>query len=1098
VIYHFEGHRLDCERRELWRGADLLAVEPQVFDLLRYLIENRARVVSKDDLLVAVWRGRIVSESTLGSRINAVRKALGDTGSRQALIRTIARKGLRFVGDVREQHHQEERPAEAPAATQAMAPPAQRRPVSLMLCVMAEAVAASHPDPEELRDVAAPHFSRVREAVERYGGSFATTSGNEIVACFGYPTAHENDAECAVRAALESVAASAGEPVPLRIGIATGLVIAGDDTGAFIGAAPDLARGLAMRAAEGSVVACPATRRQIGSLFEVSAFDAAGAVRVLQRSAVVDRYAALRPRRWPLIGRDEELALLLRRWQQVQGGSGRMVVICGEPGIGKSRLAAALNEEISAVPHASLAYFGSPHRAASPLYPIIAQIERGAGFEAHDDDITRFARLERWAAELPVPGGVDLAQVAELLEISVPGRVEPHGLSPQRRKEMLFESLAALVAGMAAQRRLLLEVEDAQWLDPTTLDWLDLLVERLSGLPLLMIVTCRPGFHVSWLDRAEVTALTLTRLARPENVALASHITVGADLAPEVLDLIVERSDGVPLFIEELAASVMQSLAVQAGDSATALKSAAVPSTLQALLAARLDRLKEARAVVQSGAALGRQFDYRLLRSVTGLADDELARLLEEAVAAGLLDRRGALPDTNYTFRHALLQDAAYASMLRAQRLTVERRVVLALERDRTDVVERHPEVLAHHCEAADQPEQAIEYRLKAARQALDRSAGVESRRQVERAQSLLPRIAEAVRASYEGRLEVALGNALIMTCGFAAPEVRATLSRARERLDPARYPVESLSALCALSNYHLIRSESPLCLALVEPLATRVQEPPAATVIEYLVGTAHLHLGNFESSARHLEAALTLYDEGTCRPLSLVAGLHLRSFALIWLSLARLYLGFVEAATETIVAAVADARGRSHPFTLVSALLATARFRLHVGDLTGAVAVTEEGMAIAREQRSPYHVSRAAVLRAVNLIEDGKAVDGIAAMQAALVEHRATGANFQSSFNLSCLARGHARAGDVAMALDFADQALAEIERCGERWWEAEALRTKGEILVQASLLDEAAACFEQALTCARRQKAQFWELRAARCLAAQSDCTSRRFFGN
>ena len=1098
MIYHFKGHRLDCERRELRRGGELVAVEPQVFDLLRFLIEQRARVVSRDDLLGSVWRGRIVSDSTVGSRINAARKVLGDTGREQALIRTIARKGIRFVAEVREQADDEPvAGAQAPAAVSA-APvaPSRRSPVTVVLGLLAETWATALTDPDDLRDAAAVHLGRARDTLRRHGGFCADASGDALIALFGYPRAQENDAECAVRAALESIDASSGvggrnAVSPLRIGIATGLVIAEDagvGPGVIVGAALNLARGLATRAADGTIVACAATRRLIGELFEVRDFGTEGAAQVIREGALADRYAALRPRRWPLVGRDEELALLLRRWQQVRHGAGRIVVVCGEPGIGKSRLVAALDDAIRSEPHTNLAFFGSPHRGESPLHPVIAQFERAAGFEPHDDHATRLDRLERLLASSGETDASDVALFAELLAIPASGSYRPLGLSPRRRKEKLFESLVALIAASSVPHPLMLLVEDAHWFDPTTLEWLDLLVEHLPRLHLLLIVTCRPEFRAPWIGQAEVTALTLSRLTRTDNAALVRHVTAGAGLAPEMLDLIATRSDGVPLFIEELAASAIETLgATQSGSPVET--SVAVPLTLKASLAARLDRLGDARDVVQLCAALGRQFDYRMLRSVANLPAEDLVRLLQTIVAAGLLRQRGAPPDALYTFKHALLQDAAYETLLRQQRIAIERSIVAALERDRADFGARQPEVLAHHCEAADLPERAIDFRIHAARLALDRSAGVESQAQVERAQRLLPRVDETHRARYEGRLGVALGNALLMTRGFAAPEVKAALSRARELLDPMRDPVESLSALCSLSNYHLIRSESAQCLALVEPLASREHEPPVATVLEYLTGTAHLHLGNFAASVRHLETALAAYDEEAFRPLSLVAGLHLHSFALIWLSLARLYLGRVEHASETMHAAVADARSRSHPFTLVSALLAQARFRHHVGDMAGAVAATEEGMAIACEQRSPYHISRAAVLRAVNLIESGSSTEGVGALAAALVEHRATGANFLSSFNLSCLARGHAGAGDVAAALDFADQALSEIERSGERWWQAEALRIKGEILLQAAQPEEAFRHFAHAESCAQRQGARFWELRAARSLAGDPD---------
>lgn len=327
-----------------------------------------------------------------------------------------------------------------------------------------------------------------------------------------------------------------------------------------------------------------------------------------------------------------------------------------------------------------------------------------------------------------------------------------------------------------------------------------------------------------------------------------------------------------------------------------------------------------------------------------------------------------------------------------------------------------------------------------------------------------------------------------MMTKGFASPEVRATLTRARELLDESKHPVESIRALCGLFNYHLMRSESPHGLALVDSVPMPQPDQPIAAIIRYLAGTAHLHQGNLGESKRHLEAALSLYDEDACRAIAFVPGYHLRCFTLIWLGLDYLYLGSLARAEVTISAAVADARGRSHPFTLVSALLALARFRSHMLDLPGAIAATEEGLAIATEQRSPYHVSRANILRAVNVIDSGRAKEGIALMDRALIEHRRTGANFQSSYNLSRLAEAHAQAGEFERAMQLATAAVAEVNRTGEHWWEAEAQRSRGKILMMRGPEHSAEAerCFEDALACARRQGAKLWELNAAQSLTS------------
>jgi tetratricopeptide (TPR) repeat protein len=372
---------------------------------------------------------------------------------------------------------------------------------------------------------------------------------------------------------------------------------------------------------------------------------------------------------------------------------------------------------------------------------------------------------------------------------------------------------------------------------------------------------------------------------------------------------------------------------------------------------------------------------------------------------------------------------------------------------------------------------------------ALERSAGVEAQVLVETAMGLLPALAAGdVRRNLEGRLQVALADALMMTRGFASPEVMATLSRARGLLDKTAQPMESLRALCGLFNYHLMRSESPRCLELAKAVPKQGLDRPTAAVVRYLTGTAQLHLGNFKLANVQLESALSLYDEDGCRTVAFVPGYHLRSFTLIWLGLGTLYVGSLERAAPTMSAAVQDARSRDHPFTLVSALLALARFCNHTQDLQGARAAVDEGLAIATEQRSPYHVSRANILRAVGIIDSGRAEEGIALMEHALAEHRGTGANFQSSFNLTRLAEAYARAGRLGRALDLAAAAVAEVGRTGERWWEAEANRSHGEILLLAGPAHRAEAerCLEQALDCARRQGARLWELNAARSLAA------------
>jgi tetratricopeptide (TPR) repeat protein len=768
------------------------------------------------------------------------------------------------------------------------------------------------------------------------------------------------------------------------------------------------------------------------------------------------------------------------------------VLVYGEPGIGKSRLVFALQEEINGDPHHYLRLQCSPHRAQTAFYPVINQLEHAAGFSAADNEAAKLDKLEALLAPSSQNFGRDTALFAELL--SIPCQASSGlSISPQRRKELLLEQLVGQIAGLAAQKPVLIVLEDAHWVDPTTQELFDILAERIRALPVLLIITYRPEFAPPWLGQSHVTVLTLNRLGRRDNIEVIRQVANGRDFPPVLLEQIVARTDGVPLFIEEMTKSVLESDILREQDGAYVLAESspplAVPATLQASLVARLDRLAPLRAVVQAGAALGHEFAYTSIRAVCDLGDAELEPLLRQLVASELVHQRGAVPHAVYTFKHALVQDAAYGTMLKSQRAAIHARIVETFERQFPEMLERNPDVLAYHCSEAGSFGKAIDYWLKSTRLSLARSAGIEAEAQLEKAVALLPDITDqAARRQLEARIQVELGNTFVMTKGFASPDVATALRKARDLLDEAAHPFEALRALGGLCNYHLIRSEAPKVLELAEPFLRRRADPQSVMIGHYEAGAACLHIGRFEEARFHLEWGLSHYEEGSSRPMAFIAGTHVRTFWLVWLSLTYLYLGRLKLATETIEAAVRDARSRLHPFTLVSALLASARFFLHTRNLQAAIAATEEGFAIATEQRSPYHISRANILKAVTVVEAGRAAEGISLMDAALIEHRKTGANFQSSFNLSCLAEAYARAGDFARAIDYADQAIGEIERTGERWWAAEAGRIKGKILLAANPADgrRAEDCFLSAMKSAQSQDAKFWQLRAAHSLAS------------
>ena len=962
-------------------------------------------------------------------------------------------------------------------------------------------------------EITARYHDCVRKAVAPYDGFIGKALGDEVVVYFGYPRAHEDDAERAVRAGLAVIEAVAKpetrkiEAQEARVAVATGLAVVGNlnpnipTEPAVIGEALTLAASLLARAKPGSLLIPAATRSLIGDLFTYrglgpppgkSASDVAAAWQVTGESAIASRFEALRSKRTKLIGREEELELLRRRWTQIKDGEGRVILIYGEPGIGKSRLVVALQETMKDEPHKHLHFYCSPHRVQTALYPAINQLERAAGFAPADTDTAKLRKLESLLTLSSQDMSRDSELFAELLSISIPGRTPSLSLSPQRRKELILDRLVGQLAGLAASGSVLMVFEDAHWVDPTTRELFDMVVERVRSLPVLLIITYRPEFTPPWLGQSHVTVLTLSRLDRRANSAMIRQVAEGKEIPPELIQQIVARTDGVPLFIEEMTKSVLESGVLREKNGTYILAASSpiltTPTTLQASLVARLDRLPSLRTVVQAGAALGREFTYVLLRAVCDLPDPELERALAQLVISELVHQRGVIPHALYKFKHALVQDAAYETMLKSQRVQMHARIVDVFEREFPELPSRNPDVLAYHCTEAGLYDKAIEYWLRSTRMALDRSAGVEARAQVEKTMALLPKVAErAMRRQLEGRVQVALGDALIMTRGFASPEVATAYSHARKLLDESAYPIESLHALGGLCNYYLIRSEAPKGLMLAEPFLQRTPDRFRGGV-HLMVGNALLHIGKFRDAQFQLEKALSLYDDDASRPIAFVAGFHVHSFTRIWLGLTYLYLGKLKQAAEMMAAAVADARSRLHPFTLVSALLASARFCLHTRDWQGAMTATDEGFAVATEQRSPYHISRARILHAINVVESGRSVEGIELMDHALEEHRKTGANFQSSFNFSCLAEAHARVRKFERALDLASAAIEEVDHSGERWWAAEAQRIKGKILLAANPMAwrKAEDCFEAALKCAKDQQAKYWELRAACCLAS------------
>jgi predicted ATPase/class 3 adenylate cyclase len=643
-------------------------------------------------------------------------------------------------------------------------------------------------DPEDLREVISAYQRCAAQTVQRFGGFVAKYMGDGVLVYFGYPQAHEDDAERAVRAGLELITAVAAlkthAPLQIRVGMATGMVVVGDLIGsgsaqerAVVGETPNLAARLEGLATPGSLVVADPTRHQLGQLFDLRDLgpqplagftEPQRAWLVLGESGAVSRFEALRSAATPLVGRDEELDLLRRRWAQAKTSEGRVVLISGEPGIGKSRLATAVYEATEDEPRTRLRWFCSPHHQDSALHPIIVQLESAAGFARDDHGEAKQAKLREL---LHGADADEFELIAELL--SLPNAAADLNLSPQRKRERLFEALLNEMEALSRQRPILAMFEDAHWIDPTSREMLDLMVERVRRMPVLLIVTFRPEFQQSWVGQPHVTMLALNRLDDRHVAALVLGLAGNTPLGSEVVREIAERTDGVPLFVEELTKAVLeradQERRVAAVLTASPLPALAVPSTLHASLIARLDRIgSAAKEIAQVCSVLGRGFTYELIERSAARPKPDLNGALAQLTEAGLLFCRGVPPESAYLFKHALVQDAAYGTLLRARRQDLHARVAAVLEQHFSDLVERQPELLAHHLTAAGDTKRAVDQWLKAGNHAAARSTPREAIRHFERGLAVLSALPDGpAREGREIELQLARGLSLFTANRF-------------------------------------------------------------------------------------------------------------------------------------------------------------------------------------------------------------------------------------------------------------------------------------------------------------------------------------------
>ncbi|CAB1072083.1 Proteins incorrectly called adenylate cyclase [Olavius algarvensis Delta 1 endosymbiont] len=1012
----------------------------------------------------------------------------------------------------------------APTEPTRSAPEAERRQLTVMFCDLADSTKLSQQlDPEDLREVVRAYQATAADVIHQYEGHIAQYLGDGLLIYFGWPKAHEDDAQRSLHAGLgivEAITATLnprleqekGVQLTVRLGIHTGPVVVGEMGGGgrhenlATGETVNIAARLEGLAAPNTVVVSHVTARLVRDAFTLEGLGP-HALKGVAEPVQVFRAESLRKVNHDaedtatggfaaLVGRDEEIGLLLRRWEQSKEGLGQVVLLSGEAGLGKSSLVDGLRDHVRHEGLTCITFRCSPYHTNSPLYPIIEHVQRALGWQPEDTAETRLAKLEQMLEPTSLPLAETVPLIAALLSLSFPEERYPSlTLTPQKLRQQTQDVLVAWTLEEAELQPVLAVWEDFHWADPSTLEALELFVDQAPTATMMHVLTFRPEFEPPWPMRSHLTPITLNRLERPQVEALVTRLAGAKTLPMEVVEHIVVKTDGVPLYVEELTKMLLESELLREEAEQYVLTgpllTIAIPDTLQDSLMARLDQMNTAKEVAQLASVLGREFAYEMLQVISPQDEETLQSGLAQLAAAELLYQRGRPPRAKYIFKHALIQDAAYASLLLSTRKRVHQQVAQELEARFPETVAVQPELVAHHYTEGGDAQSAIVYWQQAGQQAHQRSANPEAIAHLTTGLELIQTLPETPeRLHQELDFQVALGPVLMGMKGYSVPEVACAYDRARELCQRLGETPQLFPVLRGLLLYYHLRGQSNVSHQLAEQLLHLSQSQQDAALLilaHYMMGNVLFHRGEFAAARSHLTQTITIYTPHQHRDLALRYGIDIGVAARSYTAWELWALGYPDQALRNAQEAIMLAQEGSHPYSLAFTLVWAAVLHQLQRELQAAQMRSEEAIALSSEQGFPLMLAWGTVIQGWTLAVQGQGEDGVRQIRDGLTASLATGAELFQPYIIGLLAEAYGVTGQVEEGLLILAEAVEVIETTEERWLEAELYRLKGELLLSQSPDNqtEAETCFYKALDIARNQQAKSWELRAATSLA-------------